>query len=318
MELLSSYAHQVVSYLPPAQRDDTYAEVYDSLCEEFADWRENSASGDQEDFLNETKEHPMRYATRLAAEETAYLIGPRFYFSFLAALKTALTVVAVFFVVVAVVNALASGQVFAAVVNTLVALPEAMLWVGAAVLGVFVALEKSGENASWLEHWQASDLLAVDEHQTISRGETVFELVVASFVLLWVLGRFELPGMIRHDGVWAEALTVNLPLMYWWVLGLVLVFDIVFALHLLRRTLWTTRLRLVKIGNNLVWIALLAYAVVQPALLTVEHPSAGEFMPLVHNAARGFLMVTMALTAWDLLSHVRRIVRVRAEQRRDG
>lgn len=306
MEWLASYAHQVVSYLPAAQRDDTYAEIYDSLCEEYADWRQANPGGKENEFLDETKGHPMRYATQLASEDSAYLVGPRFYFSFLAALKGAATVVVIIFVVIGIVNALTSGQVASALLNTLWALPQALLWMGAAVLGVFVALEKSGETASWLDGWQSSDLVPADDHQTISRGETVLELVVASFALLWVLGLVEFPGMIRHDGVWANAWTINLPTLYWWILGASLVFDIVFALRRLRRAFWTSRLRLVKIINDITWIALLAYAAVQPELLSVEHVSASEFLPLVENAVKGTLLVVIAIIVWDAFVHVGR------------
>jgi len=39
MDLLKSYAHQVVSCHPEKGRDDLFAEVYDELCEKFKDWQ---------------------------------------------------------------------------------------------------------------------------------------------------------------------------------------------------------------------------------------------------------------------------------------
>ena len=40
MDVLKSYAYQVVSYHPEKARDDLFTEIYDELCEEFQDWQE--------------------------------------------------------------------------------------------------------------------------------------------------------------------------------------------------------------------------------------------------------------------------------------
>ena len=89
MELLKSYAHQVASYHPAKDRDELFAEVYDELCEEFADWSASHPGGDEVAFLNANRQHPMRHATHLAGEHQNYLIGPQFYYSFIEALKAA-------------------------------------------------------------------------------------------------------------------------------------------------------------------------------------------------------------------------------------
>ena len=145
MDMLKAYAHEVVSYHPSAQRDDLFAEIYDELCESYSDAKSESPSLSEAEFLDRTKEHPMRFATRLAAADSAYLVGPQFYFSFLQALRIALSLVFVFHVVVGAVTALAGGNVWSSFWRSMASVPESLLWVGACVLGVFVALEKSGE-----------------------------------------------------------------------------------------------------------------------------------------------------------------------------
>ena len=104
MELLKAYARQVVSYHPAKQRDELFAEIYDSLCEEYSDRRAAEPDLSEAGFLNRFKSHPMRYATELASDGTAYLVGPQFYFSFLSALKIAAAMVVVFHVVIAAVG----------------------------------------------------------------------------------------------------------------------------------------------------------------------------------------------------------------------
>ena len=97
MDLLKSYALEVVSYHPEKVRDEMFAEIYDDLCESCSDWMAQHPGSSEADYLDERGEHPMRYATRLAAEGQAWLIGPRFYFSFISALKIGATMTSIAF-----------------------------------------------------------------------------------------------------------------------------------------------------------------------------------------------------------------------------
>ncbi|MBT8062035.1 MAG: hypothetical protein KJO85_05080, partial [Gammaproteobacteria bacterium] len=211
MDLLKSYAHQVVSYHPEKLRDELFAELYDALCEEYDDWREQHPSGSQHEFLDANREHPMRHATRLAPEGGAYLIGPQFYYSFLSALKTGAVITSVFYLVMAVTAALASGAYVRSFLQILTDIPETLLWVSASIFGIFIALEKSGSRAVWLDKWSAKDLRLVESHQQISKGETFFDLAVSTLALLWLLDIVEFPTLIRHDGQWLNDWSVNLP-----------------------------------------------------------------------------------------------------------
>lgn len=307
MKHLKAYARQVVSYLPASQRDELCAELYDSLCEEYADYREDEPTLDEISFLNRYRKHPMKHATELAGEDGAWLVGPQFYYSFLSALKIALSLVVVFHVVIGLVRAFASGDLFASFVGAMASIPGSLLWVGAAVLGVFVALEKSGEKASWLDTWNAGELQLADSNQPVSRAEALFELALSSFALLWVLDIVHLPDMLRHDGEWIREWTVNLPEWFWWVAGLLLVGDILFALYRLPRTLWTRPMRGITILMQVLWIGLLLFAAGQPDLLAVDHDSATQFLPIIEKATRGGLLVACAIIAWDTLVHAWRL-----------
>ena len=308
-DMLKAYAHQVASYHPAAQRDDLFAEVYDELCEEFSDWQSQHPGGDATAFLNDCRPHPMKYATSLAESGAAYLVGPQFYFSFLSALKVSLAIVVVVYLLIAAVSVLTGSSVMRALLNMISALPITMLWVGAAVLGVFVALEKSGERATWLDDWNASELKPADSHQEISRFETSFDLALSTFLLLWVLNVVRMPAAVRHDGEWITDFTVNLPDAAWLIMGLLLAFDIAYSLYRLGRRLWTPRLRLLTVANNVAWLVLLAFVVSQPDLVTVGHEGASEFLVIVDKAFRGGLLVVFAIVAWDTVTHAWRLFR---------
>lgn len=311
MNVLSAYAHQVVAYHPQNQRDDLFAEIYDDLCEEYAEMKEQHPELDETDFLNRRRPHPVKYATRLAAEGSAYLVGPQFYFSFITALKVAVSIVVTVHVVLGILAVAASGDIWRAFWGVMLEIPQTLLWVCTSVLGVFVALEKSGEQAKWLDKWDAKDLKPLDGHGNISRFETTFDLAFSTFALLWILDVIRIPPAIRHDGEWLSELTTALPDSFWLVAALLLLFDIGFGLYRLNRTLWTRRLRWVTVGNNLTWLALLAYAVSSPQLILAGGEMAPELLPLVNKASKGLLMIIFAVIAVDTLKQLWQLYRGR-------
>lgn len=304
MNMLSAYAHQVVSYHPPKHRDELFAEIYDDLCEEFTEMKEKNAELEETEFLNATRPHPVKYATQLAAEGSAFLVGPQFYFSFLSALKIAVSIVVTVHVVLGVLAATTSGEIWGAFWGVMLEIPQTLLWVCASVLGVFVALEKSGERATWLDKWDAKDLKPLDGHGSISRFETTFDLAFSTFALLWVLDVIRIPPVIRHDGQWLTDMTSALPDSIWPVAAVLLLFDIGFGLYRLNRTLWTRRLRWITVGNNLPWLALLAYAASFPQLVVAGGEIATELLPLVNKASKALLMIIFVVIAVDTLKQL--------------
>ncbi len=250
MDLLKSYAHQVVSYHPEKARDDLFAEVYDELCEEFKDWQEENPGKSDSNFLDASREHPMKYATRLAAEGSAYLVGPQFYFSFLSALKIGAALTAGFYLVLATIYASITGHYLGTFLRVLGGFPLTLLWVSAVILGVFVALERSGERASWLDKWSAADLQPNGKQKPMSRGQTLFDLGIALVALLWLVDVIQVPAIVDLDGDSISYWLIDLPDWFWIAAGAMLVFDIAYALFCLTRTFWSPRLRLTTIAST--------------------------------------------------------------------
>jgi hypothetical protein len=308
-DLFRAYAHQVASYHPAAAREDLFSEVYDELCEEFEDWKAKNPGRSEAEFLDARREHPMKLATRMAGERTAYLVGPSLYFSFLSALKSAAAIVVVVHVVLAAVRVFAGASVPSAALGLVSGLPETLLWVCAAVLGVFVALEKSGERAKWLDDWTAADLKSIDSHQEVSRLESSFDLAFSTLALLWVLDIVELPATIRHDSDWVVDWTLNVPDWTWWAAGILLAFGVVFSLYRLSQPFWTRSLRWITVGENLLWLALLAFVVTRPELLTTTHDGGADFVVFVERALKGGLSVIMVIIGWDTVKHAWQLIR---------
>jgi hypothetical protein len=312
MDLLKSYAHQVVSYHPEKVRNDLFAEIYDGLCEEFSDWQEVNPGSDEEDFLDACREHPMRFATRLAADDSAYLIGPQLYFSFISALKTGAVITVVLYIFLALVSALGDDHYVRSFLQVLSGIPVTLLWVSACILGVFIAMEKSGDRASWLDNWTSADLKPMSSHQQISRGETFFDLGLSVLALLWLTDIVRFPVMARLDGVWFTDWTILLPTWFWVAAGAMLVFDVGYSLLRLTKPFWSPRLRLTTIVSNLLWFGLLGYAIAQPQLLTVQGQVPQKLtalLPLANKAVDGILIVICIILAWEIALHTWRLTR---------
>jgi len=312
VNLLKAYVHQVVSYHPSADRDELFAEIYDEICEEYADLLVEKPGLSEADFLDTSKQHPMKFAAQLASDSSSYLVGPQFYFSFLSALKTGASITAGIFLILAVIAALASGDHWRTFYRVLFEIPEALLWVGAVILGIFVAMEKGGEKATWLEGWKASDLKMADSHQTISRGESFFDLSFSIFALLWIFDVIPIPPVLRHDDVWIEVWAISLPDWFWMAAAALFLFDIGFSLLRLTRSLWTRQLRLTTIVTNILWLALLGFVVSQAQLLDVagsELQAITDLLPMLNKMLKGGLTVLMAIIAWDTASHTWRLLK---------
>jgi hypothetical protein len=254
----------------------------------------------------------MKYATRLAAEGSAYLVGPQFYFSFLSALKIGAALTAGFYLVLAAIYASISGLHLGTFLRVLSGIPLTLLWVSAAILGVFVALERSGERASWLDKWSAADLEPIDDHNQMSRGKTLVDLGIAVLALLWLVDIIHVPAIIDLDGNSISYWLIDLPDWFWIAIGVMLVFDIAHALFRLTRNFWSPRLRVTTIASNLLWIALLGFAIAQPDFVSIQgEPTTvpQDVLQIAKNAVKGSLGVVCAILAWDTVIHIWRFRR---------
>lgn len=310
MNLLEAYVHQVVSYHPPAERDELFAEIFDEICEEYADLLKETPTLSEAEFLENNKQHPMKYAIQLASDSSAYLVGPQFYFSFLSALKTGASITAGVFLILATIAALASTNHWRTFYQVLFQVPGALLWVSAVILGIFVAMEKGGEKATWLEGWKVSDLKMADSHQSISRSEAFFDLSLSTIALLWIFDVIQIPSVISHNGVWIQSGVILLPDWCWISAAGLFLFDIYFSLLRLTRNLWTSKLRLTTIVTNILWLALLGFVLLQPQFLNIadsESKTFADLIPLLNKILKGGLVVVMAIIVWDTASHIWRL-----------
>ncbi len=310
MDLLKAYVYQVVSYHPEASREDMFAEIYDEIIEDYADKRLANPNLSEAEFLDTNKVHPMKYATQLAAESSAYLIGPQLYYSFISALKIGAVITIIVHVAMAAFSAMQSENVWGRFFSVFFSFQEALLWVGASIFGVFIILEKSGEKASWLDNWKASDLSLVDSCKKISRGETLFDFCISTIALLWIFKVIKIPIVVDANNAGIYDWVVQLPDWFWMLVVAMLIFDLCFCIVRLYRHLWTYRLRLITIVTNSIWIIILGYVAAQTLIIgapAYEANAGVDLIKAINIGLKSILLVAILIIGWDTISHIRHI-----------
>lgn len=257
MELLRAYANKVASYLPAKQRESMRDEIYADLCDDF-----DECQTSEENFLA-GKPHPMRYAGQLTEPNQGYLIGPQFYFSYLETLKGVAAVVCVVFIVLGLLEFDTSRSLNGSLLRMGSSILEAIVWNSAIVTGIFIALERGGERASWLDTWKIDSLKHWQSAQRISRTAIAFELGMAIFLLAWLLGIFEHSNFFWR-GQRVEDVQLVIPDGLYWAFIALLMVDILQAVWQFFEPVWSDRKRWARIGFNLLWIIALLIAWEQP------------------------------------------------------
>lgn len=307
MDLLKEYVIQVVSYQPAASREDMFAEIYDEVIEEYTDKKIANSNLSEAEFLDTYKVHPMKYAAQLATESSSYLIGPQLYFSFISALKIGVVITIIIFLVMAAISAMHSENVWSRFFSVFLSIPEALLWVGAWILSIFIILEKSGQKASWLDNWKASDLSSTDSYQKISRGETLFDFSITTIALLWIFDFIKIPVVVDENNVVLSDWVVLLPDWFWIVLIAMLIFDLGFCIVRLYRQLWTQRLRLITVVTNIAWLAMLGLVVSQAQIIDAavyESSVSVDLISSINLVLKGIVAGAMLIIGWDTVHHI--------------
>lgn len=299
MDLIQAYANKVSSYLPAKQRASTRDEIYADLADEFDD-----ANATPEDFLAD-KPHPMKYAAALAEPNQAYLIGPQFYFSYVETLKGAAAIVSIIFIGLGLLEVGTSGLLITPLIGAALGLLQALVWTTAAITGVFIALERSGERASWLDNWQTSSLKQWLSNHTISRTTIAFELGMSLILLAWLMGIFQFPTFVWHDGQRIDDWQLMISNSLRWAFIALLVVDVTQAIWQFSEPVWSLAKRWLRIGFNALWILALLFAWAQPdkiQLVMTDMPENLVSLQALFNQLLNWgLLGAAALMVWDSL-----------------
>jgi hypothetical protein len=284
MSLIDKYVAEVGRHLPEKDRSDIENEIR-TMVDDMIEERGRSAAEDEK-IVAETLEQigdPKLLAARYAPPKR-HLIGPEWYEGYIIVLQrilfTALPIVAVITFILSLSNSPLDfvGAVGDAVGNSFSVGTQILFWVTL----VFVLLERSGEKPDDLpkpgsRQWTVDQLPALPSRRQISVGETVMNIAMLLFLLIWIA----LPTTLDL----LKGTPANVPFLHpnLWSFWLPLFF-ILMALTLIHEVFklkignWTPAL---TITNVILGIASIIYIV---ALVTTQDVINPEFLSMLDQA----------------------------------
>jgi hypothetical protein len=319
MDLIDRYLAAVRRQLPPEQQDDIVQELRDSLrseAEEHETQTGRPLSEDEQAAMLKTRGHPWLMASRYLSQQ--YLIGPSLYPYYRKALG-----MVVFWVVLPIVifggaiTTIYSDASVAGWINRVI--PAA--WNGAIysvglVTIVFAILEHERVRVNVLDSWNPRRLPDPDEVRAVPRSESVMGLILSMTFLIWWTGIFRVPDLIFFSSEPARIQAGPIWAQLYWPILLSLIASIgIYTIDMVRP--WrSTAVSLVDIGIGLANLGIITiilrannYVQVQTTAEFIDKAARAEYF--INNSIMVTFVIIGALTAWDVLYELWRLVKAR-------
>lgn len=318
MSLIDRYVAAVGKYLPEKDRADIEAEIR-SMIEDILEERGHSAKSAEESVITETLEElgdPKPLAFKYAPPKR-YLIGPDWYEGYVTVLRRVLFTALPVFTIVRFILTLtgdpldfmnAFGEALGGAFSVGI---QILFWVTL----VFVLLERSGEKPDGLptpgsRAWTIDQLPELPRKRQISIAESLINIVMYLFVILWVVSPIVLarlqgdsnPVQFLHPNLWNFWLPGFFVLM-----GLTLIHE----LFQLKIGNWTPALTVTNVILGLAWIVYIAALVItqdviNPAFLEMlAARGAGEVGQVVTWTVGISAAVIAGIYVWDIIHSIR-------------
>ena len=299
MRLVESYLNEVARFLPENQRTLVLDELRDDILGEIegrAETFDRSPSNEDEEVVLTRFGHPLKIAGRYQPQK--YVIGPELYPAFIHTLKAMFGLVIFIQVIAALISAQTNGWQIGPL-ELLFSMLDKMLWVGAIVVLVFVAIEYSEERLNWYKGWKPRHL-ATSSLGVINRGDVITNLFSEGFFLLWWNDVIRLP--LSYEGAGDEFFIKLSPVWDGYSMALNLVFGTAFLLHfyVLIRGIWSRGTLLAEMASNIALIGIAIGLLSQGILIefsAIDEAGLGENTQTVVKTSIG---VVAAVCIWDL------------------
>ena len=291
MSLLERYLHEVGRYLPRKNREDIQAELRSSVIDSLEDrYGSEPTEAETGELLRELGK-PQAVAASYFPQGQ-YLIGPGLYPIFRMVIWIVIAAVLGAQVLAWGIAIFVAGEGFSAlemlgsIVNSI---PAAVGW----VVLVFLILQRFDVNPDLDEEpWDPESLPQVDEGEEIKRVEVIIGLVFSTLFLALVVFFPHWIGFVTTPGGKFYPNPVILEYLPWIIISLVI--GIVFEIFLLWQGRWTVLSRIVKIGVNMISMAVLTLLVQGHTTWLAAKGSVGLFESFV-------LMPGVTDGAWELI-----------------
>ncbi|WP_299599216.1 hypothetical protein [uncultured Microbulbifer sp.] len=313
MDWLQRYVDNVRTYLPARLREDVGNELYSGLQDQCDELEESlSRPPTEEEILALLKEkgHPMAVAAGYQPRRT--LVSEPLFPVYLQVLKWTLMVIAVVSAV-GVIASLASDtnpSFVGAAIRWLVGMYESGVYSFAWITLVFYLAGESLGRCKVFANWNPRSLPRIAESgRRIQRFDSAVEFVVTLLAMAWLNDLWLLPA----GGSSSLALSAGFDALLPW-LNIALGASVLMSLTKLLSPYWTQSRLLIDLGLNTYWLVLLAnlIGIYPPFSLTWGD---GEIWQPSQTGWQVGVGIVIAITAWDLLQNLRKLMRLWTEHR---
>jgi uncharacterized membrane protein len=186
MQMIDNYLNSLESYLPDELkkdiRDEFEASIYDQIEERQEELNRDLTQKEQEQLLVKIG-HPMQVAARYLPNQK--LIGESYFPAYKKSLKLAILILFSIKILLTLPSILTDGNVILSVFVMFWGLINTALWAFAYVTIIFYLMERFSFDVNYLYSFSAKDLQANSPKLSLSRIETVFELVILLLFIAW-------------------------------------------------------------------------------------------------------------------------------------
>jgi hypothetical protein len=322
MQMIDNYLNSLESYLPEEMKQDIRDEFEASIYEQFEERQEqlkrDLTQDEQEDLLVKIG-HPMQIAARYLPNQK--LIGESYFPAYKRALKLAIMIVFTIKILLTLPTILSNGHIILSAFSLFWSLIDTTFWVFAYVTGIFYLMERFGFDSKYLYSFSPKDLRASNPKLSLSRVETVYELLFLVLFLGWWNNMFS----------WAisESFTTTFMIVsmspewqaVFWSVNIVIGLDVINCLYKLVSGSYNRITLIAGIILNVASVVILfqiskfskfaAIAISDLAKLNWE-----KIEPIININVYIILTVILAISLWDIVSSVKKLRYFKASDQR--
>jgi hypothetical protein len=312
-DLIARYIQAVKNWLPEKLHAEFLPELEDDLrsqVEEESTKLGRTLNNEEMEALLKRRGHPMLTATRFLPHQ--FLIGPTWYPIYRFTLRAIVIwiITPVFVFILAPLAAISSNEPFAAFTKVLFQLPFTALTTAAVITFIIAGVERLQLKISPFECWNPAHLPAASPQGATrhSRIDCAMEMACGMFLVLWLLGLFQLPPMapinVTLGPVW-EA-------VYWpmWAVG---VGSMALATAKLFQPWWRPAHGIIALGLSLMGLLIAGWLMGGEPIVNIAGPAhfeakAAKVKEIIHWSVQIGLLVAMVSCCWTMFVEARRLV----------
>lgn len=316
MDLIERYLQAVKGYLPEDQQNDIVAELKDGLLSQVED-REaelgRKMNADEYAAIIKQSGHPMLVASRFQSQQ--YLVSPAMFPFWWASMKITLLVVGLVYVVLAGVSMITNSKPIQTLLQSTNGFFDTALFYAAVVTLVFWLFERNQVRFGFLENWNPTKLAPVAPRSSISRGETMFDLVFEVIFVLWWVGLISFATQFPHHGKSVPFAMSTAWDPYWWTILIVSISGIGLSVVNLISPTWRWDRLLSRILLNVVSIGIVYMLFQEETLVVVSNEAMeigryGNAQVWLNKMVHGLLVVLALVWLFEIFGDIRRLFRM--------